>query len=710
MEPDLPQPPPPGTLESTRRPDSLAASPLDDRPSPGNPAPDPQHPVFQQALEILRRELPAEQMPAGGAAQKTDLVQGPTPNPAPVEPGGEQIAEIIPARMMNEFVYCPRLFYYEFVEGVFVENADTMRGEAIHQRVDSGDGALPAARKKPKAEEKAAGNKSGEAESPSPQPSPQSGEGDGKSETIHSRSVQMGSERLGIVAKMDLVESKADKDDLLSALKVCPVDYKAGAPKEGEEANELWDTDKMQLGLQALILRDNGYSCDEGVIYYRAAKQRVRLPITPELENWILRNIADAKRVIAGPIPAPLVHSPKCARCSLAPVCLPDETGMLARTTAKVDMGADGKASEGPQPNREVPRRLIAARDDTRPLYLNTPGYRVGCKDEVLTIKDKDKLVDEVRMRDVSHVALFGNIQISTQAIQALCEQEVPVTYFSMGGWFYGITRGHALKNVFLRMEQFRLSREEKTCLSLARQFVHGKIRNHRSLLMRNHLEPPEGIIGKLKRASEDALAANSIEELLGIEGAAASQYFQQFGGMVKVQDELPGLGLPAENTKQRLFNFNFNHRNRRPPTDPVNAMLSLAYSMLAKDCTLATLAVGFDPYVGFYHQPRFGRPALGLDLMEEFRPLIAESTVLSCINNRVVMDKDFVKAGRAVNLAAPGRKRFFQTYEQRMSSLITHPMFDYKIIYRRALELQARLLAKTLTGEIAGYTPLMTR
>jgi hypothetical protein len=177
MEPDLPQPPPPGTLESTRRPDSLAASPLDDRPSPGNPAPDPQHPVFQQALEILRRELPAEQMPAGGAAQKTDLVQGPTPNPAPVEPGGEQIAEIIPARMMNEFVYCPRLFYYEFVEGVFVENADTMRGEAIHQRVDSGDGALPAARKKPKAEEKAAGNKSGEAESPSPQPSPQSGAG-----------------------------------------------------------------------------------------------------------------------------------------------------------------------------------------------------------------------------------------------------------------------------------------------------------------------------------------------------------------------------------------------------------------------------------------------------------------------------------------------------------------------------------------------------
>ncbi len=357
------------------------------------------------------------------------------------------------------------------------------------------------------------------------------------------------------------------------------------------------------------------------------------------------------------------------------------------------------------------PRRLMAARDDARPLYLNTPGYRVGCKDEVLQVKDKDRVVEEVRMRDVSHVALFGNIQISTQAIQSLCELEVPVTYFSMGGWFYGITRGHALKNVFLRMEQFRLAREEPTCLSLARQFVHGKIRNHRTLLMRNHLEPPEAIIGKLKRASEDALTAASIEELLGIEGAAASQYFQQFNGMVKVEDDdLPGLERPGNNAEQRAFNFNFSSRNRRPPTDPVNAMLSLAYSMLSKDCTLAALAVGFDPYLGFYHQPRFGRPALGLDLMEEFRPLVAESTVLSCINNRIVTEKDFVRAGQAVNLTAPGRKRFFQTYEQRMSSLITHPLFDYKVSYRRALELQARLLAKTLTGEIAEYVPLTTR
>jgi CRISPR-associated protein Cas1 len=703
------QPTLPPSRDSVGPADPGSRLPPEAKPQPPS-GPDAAHPVFQKALEILRREMPPE-----GAAQPPLVGDEETRLKPQPTPGGKPEAEPqqIPARMLNEFVYCPRLFYYEFVEGVFVESADTLRGGAIHQRVDSGSGALPAAKKKTKTEKKtedepataaAAASKESEAQSTEP-------------ETIHSRSVQMGSERLGVVAKMDLVESKAERDDLLTALEVCPVDYKAGAPKEGEEANELWDTDRMQLGLQALILRDNGYACNEGVIYYRATKQRVRLPITPELENWILENIAEAKRVIAGPIPAPLVHSPKCVRCSLAPVCLPDETRMLAQTTLKVDVSVGEEAgapttesgdSKGLGEDR--PRRLIAARDDTRPLYLNTQGYRVGCKDEVLTVKEKDRVVEEVRMRDVSHVALFGNIQISTQAIQSLCEQEIPVTYFSMGGWFYGITRGHALKNVFLRMEQFRLARDETTCLALARQFVHGKIRNHRTLLMRNHLEPPEAIIGKLKQASEDALAAASIPELLGIEGAAASQYFQQFSGMVKVEDDLPGLEMPSNNAKQLAFNFNFTNRNRRPPTDPVNAMLSLAYSMLSKDCTLAALAVGFDPYLGFYHQPRFGRPALGLDLMEEFRPLIAESTVLSCINNRVVTEKDFVRAGQAVNLTPPGRKRFFQTYEQRMSSLITHPLFEYKVSYRRALELQARLLAKTLTGEIAEYIPLMTR
>jgi len=172
--------------------------------------------------------------------------------------------------------------------------------------------------------------------------------------------------------------------------------------------------------------------------------------------------------------------------------------------------------------------------------------------------------------------------------------------------------------------------------------------------------------------------------------------------------DDLPGLEAPPPEAPP--LQFDFAGRNRRPPTDPVNAMLSFAYSLLVKDCTVALLAVGFDPWMGFYHQARPGRPALALDLMEEFRPLVAESTVITAINNHMVGPQDFVRAGQAVNLCAEGRKKFLHAYEQRMNHLIIHPVFDYKVSYRRALELQARLLARVLDQEIPHYIPFLTR
>ncbi len=688
------------------------------------------HPVFKKTLEILRREFPPKDIsvvlqPGTVTPDRTPTSDRATPLEPPSEvstppaPPVRRIDrdQVIPSRMLNEFVYCPRLFYYEHVEGVFLDNADTLRGSAIHQRVDTGKGDLPPAATisdPATGVSLEGGAKRRDAASTGTTPK------ETEAEVIHSRSVTLGSERLGVLAKLDLIEVRGtpgigEQGDLFTAREVVPVDYKAGAPREGAETNELWPTDRMQLGLQMLLLRDNGYSCQEGVIYYRATKQRVRLEMSVGLESWILEQIAAARDTMRGPIPPPLVGSPKCKRCSLAPICLPDETTLLAR--------CNESSGETPLPplgdttkRGEAPRRLMAARDDTRAVYLNTPGLRVGRKDETLTIKDQEKQIDEVRLMDVHHVALFGNIQLTTQAIQALCDAEIPITYFSGGGWFYGMTRGHGLKNVFLRIEQFRKTQDTSFALQIARQIVSGKIRNHRTLLMRNHSEPPAAVTNRLRGAASDALAAGSLEELLGIEGAAAAAYFEQFGGMLKVgdadDDELEGAESAEfrSDPSTRKMNFDFAGRHRRPPTDPVNALLSLAYSVLAKDCTIAALAVGFDPYVGFYHQPRFGRPALALDLMEEFRPLVAESVVLSAINNRVVAVDDFVRAGQAVNLTPDGRKKFFQTYEQRMSALLTHPVFDYKVSYRRALELQARILAKVLTGEIPEYVPLLTR
>ena len=689
------------------------------------------------AVEVEAR-APFTPTPERSAEPDPNPVASPAPAPSPLPVAGalyfEPPTDSIPARMLNQFVYCPRLFHYEHVQGVFVESADTVKGAAVHRRVDKGKGALP---------EATAAQKKKEEEGEEPETKERA---EMREAGLKAKSVMMGSERLSVVAKMDLVEATLAGDGSVAG--VCPVDYKAGAPREGDEGLEMWDGDRMQLGLQCLVLRDNGYACDHGIIYYSKTKQKVPLEITPELEAWVIRQIAAARVCAEGPIPPPLIDSPKCARCSLAPVCLPDETRMLSIPTLEkfpigIDQGdapfdklttpglepaerltrdPDSKPEDdrpadpsglstinSPPSTSSPPRRLIAPRDEKRALYLNTQGFRVGCHDAVIKVKEKDRVVEEVRAMDVSHVAVFGNIQVSTQAIQRLCDEDIPVTWFSMGGWFYGMTRGHSLKNVLLRIEQFRHAADPASCLRLAKQFVRGKIHNHRVLFMRNHVEPLERTKLRLGQAREDVLATRSQEELLGVEGAAAAVYFQQFGGMVQVEPDDDVLEGVANGVAPK-FRFDFTTRNRRPPTDPVNAMLSLAYSLLAKECTLAAYAVGLDPYVGFYHQPRHGRPALALDIMEEFRPLIAESVVLTAINNRFVSNSDFVTAGRAVNLNAAGRKQFFQCFEQRMNSTITHPVFDYKVSYRRALDLQFRILARVLTGEIPEYVPFLTR
>lgn len=667
----------------------------------------------------------------------------------------DSAADLLPARMLNEFVYCPRLFYYEHVEGIFLHSADTRRGAVEHSKVDSGSGALPKAKavtKKDTADELPAGNSENAGDAGKP-----ADEGPAATEVIHARTVMLGSETLGVVAKLDLVEATVEapaSGDAATAAPtvrgVVPVEYKSGAPREGTDGRELWDADRMQLGLQILLLRENGYVCDEGIVFYRQTRQRVRFVLDADTEDWIRRGVSAARACSAGPIPPPLGHSPKCPRCSLAPVCMPDETRLLQNAPDEETAAPESQlalpgltieaaasdpdalaivlSAEDPAwetlPEPRLPRagaegevrRLMTPDVDTKVLYVNTPGVAVTKKGETVVVKEGGDVLSEVRIKDLHHLAVFGPVQISTALIQTLCEREVPVSYFSMGGWFYGLTRGHGLTNVFTRIRQFARAADHDQSMPLARLFVYGKIRNQRTLLMRNHVEPPTVALRALKHAASAAIVAPDRGTLLGIEGAAAMVYFRHFGGMIKTvgdqEDEIPGLeDSPAEKSVQpELFTFDFKTRNRRPPKDPVNALLSLAYSLLARDCTVAALAVGFDPYVGLYHQPRFGRPALALDVMEEFRPLIADSAVLTAINNRMIGPGDFVQAGEAVNLSPAGRKRFFMAYEKRMSDTITHPMFDYKVSYRRALELQFRLLARTLTGEIERYMPFLTR
>jgi CRISPR-associated protein Cas1 len=582
--------------------------------------------------------------------------------PAPAEPRPEALPDYLPARMLNEFVYCPRLFFLEWVEGVFRESADTIEGKLQHARVD---------------------------EKPTALPGPQEAE----TGRIHSRSVTLASETHKVIARIDLVEVEGGA--------ATPVDYKHGKPRETQDGIELWPADKAQLALQGLILRENGYRSEEGIVYYVKTRQRVRVAFGEELIASVVRTVAEARALAArGRIPPPLEDSPKCPGCSLAGICLPDETRSLGGSTA--DQGALQLPlfEPAPAPAVEV-RPLVAPRDDLRPLYLNTQGLRVGKSGEVLQIREKDALKQEVRIGEICQLNLMGNIQLTTQAVQSLCEAGVPICYFSQGGWFYGITAGLNTKNVFLRRAQFRLAEEEWFAARLARRLVAGKIRNQRTLLQRNHVEPDSRVLKEMREMAERSERARSLDELLGIEGNAARLYFGQFSGMIKVESDD---GAPER------FRFDFEGRNRRPPRDAVNALLSLAYSVLTKDLTIACYAVGFDPFMGFYHQPRFGRPALALDLMEPFRPLIADSAVLSAINTKMVTPKDFIQVGPAVSLTPEGRKGFFRAYELRMDTMVTHPLFDYRVSYRRLLEIQARLLGRVLEGEIGAYPVFVTR
>jgi CRISPR-associated protein Cas1 len=230
----------------------------------------------------------------------------------------------------------------------------------------------------------------------------------------------------------------------------------------------------------------------------------------------------------------------------------------------------------------------------------------------------------------------------------------------------------------------------------LASAFVAGKIRNARTLLRRHGGQDAARTVRQLAALANAAEHERSLASLLGIEGTAARLYFERFGAL------LHGTGGVGA--------FDFEQRNRRPPRDRVNALLSFYYALLVKDTTIAALAAGFDPYLGLYHKPRFGRPALALDLAEEFRPLIADSAVLMAINNGEIAANDFVERGGAVALTTNGRRKAIQTYERRMATDLRHPLFGYRASYRRTLEIQARLLAAVLEGDIGRYRPLTTR
>jgi len=330
-------------------------------------------------------------------------------------------------------------------------------------------------------------------------------------------------------------------------------------------------------------------------------------------------------------------------------------------------------------------------------LYLSEQQSIVKKRDQYLIVQypEPDKRKIEVPLIKVSQVVVSGDVTLTSPAVHMLLEAGIEICYLSMYGHFRGRLSPPVAKNALLRREQYRAHADQQRALKVAQACVKGKLENMRTLLLRSNRQLQDSEVADatsvIQRMLREVPRATTVGSLLGIEGNGSAAYFGVFGKLLRSP-------------------MNFSRRRRRPPTDPVNAMLSLGYTLLLHQVSAAIQVVGFDPYAGFLHQPRHGRPALALDLMEEFRPIIADSVALNIINHHILTEQDFKEELGVVHLKPDARKKFYAKFEERLQEELQHPYFGYRTSYRRCIELQARLLGKWLTGEIPVYLPLNVR
>ncbi|MFZ5942940.1 MAG: CRISPR-associated endonuclease Cas4g/Cas1g [Bacillota bacterium] len=479
-----------------------------------------------------------------------------------------------------------------------------------------------------------------------------------------SRKIYLESDFYSLAGTLDVVE---EKDSFLY-----PVEYKKGPLR-----NNL--NDDVQICCQALLLEEHlNTDISKGYVFYvESAKRRV-VALSQELRELTLQTIKNARSIIEdGMMPEP-VNDHRCNGCSLIERCLPEETQFI-------------------KSGLTIPRKPVPTANLGRVLYVDTPGAYLRKKDgRILITKEKDTIKD-IPMNVVDQIVLIGPVNISSHLIQELLKRNIPVHFGTTYGNYLGWLNPVFSKNSLLRLAQARAVDNKELSLALAKAFIKGKLTNMRTLVLRYNRnlknEKIEQAEKQIKKIINKIETCQSQEEILGYEGNGSREYFNIINLLLKKDEE-----------------FYFAGRNRRPPRDPVNAMFSYGYSLLNKEIVNELMRVGLDPYLGFFHSNIYGRPALALDLMEEFRAIIVDSAVLTAINTGMVEQSDFDLSFERCQMTEKGRKALFQAYRNRINEEITHPIFKYKLSYRRIIELQARFLAKVLIGEINEYQPFLVR
>lgn len=541
--------------------------------------------------------------------------------------------ETIRVSALHALAYCRRLFYLEEVEELYTQDAAVFAGRRLHAELE-------------------------------------------KQEDEEWEELFLVSEELGIRGRVDALRTRNGE--------TIPYEHKRGKCHRDENKQpQAWESDKLQILAYCCLLESAlGLPIKEGRIRYHADNVLVHIPLDDAGRTAVQQAIETARKLKQSTHRPPVTDNERlCARCSLAPVCLPEE----ARLTH----------------DREwQPIRLFPEDDDRQIIHVLEPGTSVGRTGEQIKIARRNQPVEIIPARQIGQLVLHSFSQISTQALHFCREQGIGIHFISGGGRYLGSfdTRQGSIQR---RIHQYIALSDSNTCLELARKLVICRAQGQRKFLMRGKGKAKAN--EKLTKAIEQMKAvlklvpqAKSLQSLLGYEGNLAALYFDALADLIS-----------PDAPREMLFDS----RNRRPPRDRFNAMLGFGYSLLIKDVMNAILTVGLEPALGFYHQPRSQAAPLALDLMEIFRVPLVDMTVMASVNrNQWEVKADFDIRGKQVWLSETGKRKFVELYENRKQETWKHPATGYSLTYRRLLELEVRLLEKEWMGEGGLFGQLIVR
>jgi CRISPR-associated protein Cas1 len=406
----------------------------------------------------------------------------------------------------------------------------------------------------------------------------------------------------------------------------------------------------------------NDISLDDvlGELYYKGSGKKFKVKITKKRLEKLEETILNMNNYASDPM-KPEYNSKKCKDCSLINICMPE--------------------------NKDLNSRKITPRNIPESLHVLAQGAYISKNGESIKVTINGEPVLKTHYTNISSLMIYGNVQVSVQTIKFLASNKIPIVFSNTNGKFEAIALGNYPKNGFVRIKQLQKFLDSSKRLEYAKSIVKGKIMNQLFVYRDKLKGNPKELSNFLSQVDQ----CRSIDELLGIEGIASQQYFSRFSDILK--------------------GWEFRERNRRPPKDPVNSLLSFGYSILLNNVLVTIVSTGLDPFIGFLHTQEYGRPSLALDLMEEFRPLLVDRVILSLILSRQIKKNDFIKnIEGGVLIKDKAKKRLIDAINKRMNLQHYHPLFKRRLEYRRIIEAQVRLFEKLILDEIEEYKPFVIK